>query len=218
MKTFVDLCDIKLGRNYSRPHGVGDVSELAAAMEEMQLQPVILSSDGFLAMGFRRFAAAQKLGWDSIWAESDSRPIAEMKDANLIENLCRKDMTLWEEIQSIRDVYGENPSIREVSRKLKKSRNWVKPRVDAWRLPQNFLDDIRLNKIDISRLRGRLNNSREPTNNTSSNFHVNPTQKEIRNAVSRLLERGRRAEATALSYALGTIDLDRLLSDESEAA
>ena len=214
-RTFVKLSEIKPAKNYSRPYGVGDVRELADSLSEQgQIQPIVISSDGFLAVGYRRVAAANLLGWDEIWCDHSDKPIEELKVVNLSENLCRKDLSLWDEISAIREVFGENPSIREVARGVSKSRNWVEPRVLVWGLPKEFIDEIRLNKVDIGRLRGRLSKRKQPS--PTSRYIGYPTQTEIRDAVTRLVEQGRNKEARALSYALSTITLEDLLRVQSD--
>ena len=213
-RAYIKLSEIKPAKNHSRPHGVGDVSELADSLAQGQLQPVVISSDGFLAIGYRRVAAAESLGWDEIWCDYSDKTLEELTVANLVENLCRKDLSLWDEIEGIRSVFGDKPSVREVSRAVSKSRNWVEPRVRVWELPKEFIDEIRLNKVDIGRLRGRLSN-RKPSS-TTSRYIEYPTQTEVRDAVTRLVEQGRNDEARALSYALGTITVDDLLRLQSD--
>lgn len=216
MKNFVKLSEVVLATNYSRTYGVGDCRELADSLTEQgQLQPVLISKDGFLALGFRRFAAAKLLEWERIWAEVSDKTIHELKVANLVENTCRKDLTLWEEIVGIKNVFEDGTSVREIARQMSKSRRWVEPRVQVWTLPQEFIDQIRLNQLDIGRVRARLNNRKQPCPTTR--YIGYPTQTEVRDAVTRLVEQGRVPEARALSYALGTITVEQLLADEPEA-
>lgn len=215
MRNFVKLADIRLGKNYSRTFGPGSVKDLVASFKEHgQLQPVTVGSDGVLAFGFRRYAAAKELGWEEIWADVSDKPSHELKSANLAENLHRKDMSLWEEIVGLRDVYGEEASVREVAKATRMSRSWVGPRLAAWTLPKEYLDQIRLGKVDIGQLRARLHNRKGPVPDAC--YAKNPTQTEIRDAVTRLVERGRIQEARALTYALGTISVQQLLAGEPE--
>lgn len=203
--------DVRLVKNFSRPMGVGSVNDLVESMREHgQLTPIVVSQDNELIAGHRRLEAAKALGWEEIDAvvrECDG-PVA-----NLVENLCRQDLTLWQEIKGIRDVFGENPSYAEVARGLSKSRPWVKPRVDVWKLPKEFIDEIRLGKVDLRRLKARLREGRGPS--VTQRYFGKPNQLEISDVVTRLMERGREAEARALSFATGSVTKEDILGDES---
>ena len=215
----IALDQIKLGKNHSRPYGPGDVSDLMDSLREHgQLQPVVVDNENNLLMGFRRYEAAKRLGWVEIRAERrDTAKESVEKKAikNLVENLVRKDLSLWEEIQAIRDTFGENPSLKHISMQLSKSRDWVRPRVRVWSLPQDYIDKIRLGQIDIGQLRGRLN-LRHSDKITTAHHSPHPKQHEIEDVVTKLMAAGRIAEAKALSFAIGAITRDRLLPDESE--
>jgi len=208
------LDDIKLGKNHSRPYGPGDVADLMDSLREHgQLQPIVVDEDNNLLMGFRRYEAAKRLGWADIRAERREPPEKKKAIVNLVENLVRKDLTLWEEIQAIRDTFGEAPSLKHVAIQLSKSRDWVRPRVRVWELPQDFIDKIRLGQVDIGQLRGRLN-LRHKDKESSSHYTENPKTNEIADVVTKLMAAGRVAEARALSYAIGAIDRERLLSSQ----
>ena len=201
------LNEIKKAKNYSRTFGVGNVTELAESLKENgQLMPVLVTEDKTLVAGYRRMAAAESLGWDEIWAEvTDKDP----KVVNLVENMSRKDLTLWEEIQGIRDAFGDEPAYTLVSRKLSKSKDWVRPRVDVWKLDKDFIQQIQLNKVDISGLRGKLYGRKKTS--ADSRYSDLPTPTQIREVISRLVEAGRNDEARALSFAIGTVKRDQLL-------
>lgn len=201
------LSEIKKAKNYSRTYGVGDVTELAESLEENgQLMPVLVSPDHTLVAGYRRLAAAEKLGWTEIWAEVTDR---DPKVVNLVENMSRKDLTLWEEIQAIRDAFGDEPAYATVAKALSKHRDWVRPRVDVWKLEKEFIQEIQLNKVDIGRLRAKLYKRKTPA--PDSRYTDLPTPTQIREVISRLVEAGRNDEARALSFAIGTVDRDQLL-------
>lgn len=204
------LRDIKQGKNWSRTFGVGDITELVASMREHgQVTPIIVDGEMNLIAGFRRVAAATELGWEDIEAtvNSDGR---NPKTVNLIENMNRENLTLWEEIQAIRDVFGSEASQGEIARQLSKSRPWVEPRVKIWELPQEFIDRVRLGVAGVNEIRKRL---RGRTKTNQSTGGGKPNQEELKQAITDLLKADRTLEARALSYAIGGISRDELFQE-----
>lgn len=193
--------DIEVTQNYSRPYGVGDVSELAESMAiHGQITPII-THGGKLVAGFRRLEAAKKLGWEEIdTVECQGDPAV----VNLIENMQREGLSLWDEIQAIRSVFPRETSHAEIARALSKSRGWVAPRVDIWSLPQVFIDKVRDGRSGINEIRKVLKPRRPATETTTSRPEL-PTLAEIKELVSWLMNEGRVEEARALSYACGTL-------------
>lgn len=208
----VPLDEIQLGKNYSRTFGVGDVTELAESMHEVgQITPVVLDTHGVLVAGYRRYAAAQSLGWEEIDAVIREGSEDENKVVNLIENMNRENLTLWEEIQGIRDVFGPEASQSEIARKLSKSRPWVEPRVKVWEMPQDFIDRVRLGVAGVAEIRKRLRGRTGEPSATGARGVNQPNQKELKQTITELLAADRQAEAKALSYALGGISKEELL-------
>lgn len=206
----VRIEDIKLGKNHSRDTGVGDVSELVESLKRHgQLEAVKITPEYVLAAGYRRMAAATQLGWETIKADVTH---LSPELVNIIENMNRKDLSLWDEIMAIRNVFGETPCYADVCRETSKSRTWVKPRVDVWTLPSEFLEEIRLGRVDIGQVRRRLRHKRGPSQ-VSKNLG-RPNIQEISDVVTRLIEKGRQSEARALSFAIGTVNREQLLGDE----
>lgn len=210
----VKVKDIRPGVNVSRPFGIGEVIALTESISTHGLlQPLIVSPDLTLIAGFRRYEAVLSLGWEEVEVSVHEGDVAVL---NLIENLQRGDIGLWGEIHGIREAFGPNPKYADVRRALSKSLNWVKPRIDAWTLPQDFIDQIRLGAVDIKKLQTRLRRQKGPS--VQARMLGFPTRNEITDAITRLVEQGRQAEATALSFAIGTISLERLLDSERSRA
>lgn len=208
----VSIDEIQLGKNYSRTFGVGDISELADSMHEVgQITPVVLDKNNVLVAGYRRYAAAKQLEWEEIDAVVREGSEDENKVVNLIENMNRENLTLWEEIQGIRDVFGPEASQSEIARSLSKSRPWVEVRVKVWELPQDFLDRVRLGVAGVSEIRTRLRGRTGEPTATGGKGVNQPNQKELKGTITELLKVGREAEAKALSYALGGISREELL-------
>lgn len=206
------IAEIKTGKNYSRCFGNGSVTELAESMREHGLLcPVGVNDEGCLVFGFRRLEAAISLGWEEIATVLTNGTAA----ANLVENMVREDLDLWQEIQAVRDVFGENPSKAEVARALSKSISWVKPRVEVWKLPQEVLNRLMVGDASIGALRKALAESKG-SSISQKHFGI-PNRTEISSAISRLIGENRVAEAEALGYAIGIQTLDDLFPGTDDA-
>jgi len=198
-KMKVKIADIKPGKNYSRTFGIGDVSGLALSLQEHGLiQPIIIDASNNLIAGFRRFAAAASLAWDEI--ECIVRPGSKAGVINLIENMNRQGLTLWEEIQGMKDVFG-NETDAEVARQLSKSNSFVRPRTAIWKMDSDFITKVRLGEAGLVEIKRRMCDNRGPSA-VSKNMGV-PTQPDVRRMVTWLMEQGREWEANALSFACG---------------
>ena len=207
----VRIEDLIVGKNWSRTFGVGDVSELVASMREHgQITPIIIDGEKNLIAGFRRVAAATELGWEEIEACVNAVG-RDVKVVNLIENMQRENLTLWEEIQAIRDTFGGEASQSEIARQLSKTRPWVEPRVKIWDMPQDFIDRVRLGAAGVSEIKARLR-GRKTGSATGAGINC-PNQKELKQTITDLLSESRMTEARALSYALGGITKEELLGD-----
>lgn len=203
----VRLVNIKLGKNYSRLEGLGDVTELEYSLAEHgQLCPVIISPDNDLLAGFRRFQAMENLGWE--WCEA----IVSEGDApvvNLIENMVREDLTLWEEVLAIKEAFSDEETVGSIARKLSKSTTWVRPRVHVWNLTQEQIDKVRTGEWQVSHINSALKDNRGPSRVSLVRGH--PTIPDMKRAVSKLVEQGRIKEARALSYGIGAITWEQLI-------
>lgn len=206
------ISDIKLGQNFSRPFGVGNFSELAESMQQHgQITPVIIDKDNNLIAGFRRLAAALSLEWediDTIECKGDPKII------NLIENMNREGLSLWDECRSILDVFGPEPVLSEISRVLSKSRTWVKPRVEIWTLPQGFQDKVLRGESGVAEIRKMLK-EKTPKDQIVTTRLTMPTTGDVKELVSWLMDAGRECEAVALSYACGSVNREAVESGPS---
>ncbi|WP_228282516.1 MT-A70 family methyltransferase [Rubrobacter tropicus] len=79
-----------------------DPSPLAESMRERgQLSPIILTPDLTLVAGLHRYEAAGILGWETIRAEIRDYDEIEARLAEIDENLCRNDLTVWEQSRHV---------------------------------------------------------------------------------------------------------------------
>lgn len=92
----VEIGKIKEGKRFRRD--LGDIDEFAATIaKDGLLMPIVIYQDMTLVAGGRRLAACKKLKWKKI--PCIIRPTGEqleMRELELLENICRKDLT-WHE-------------------------------------------------------------------------------------------------------------------------
>ena len=137
----------KLDPNPEQPRvDFGDLSELTASiaekgvLEPLLVKPNRLTGRWMIIAGERRFRSAQKAGLKEVPCvemEVDEGTIAEIA---LIENMQRKDLTVWEEadgLLALCERFGYTHD--DVARKVGKSRTTVTEAMAIARIP----DDVR---------------------------------------------------------------------------
>jgi len=137
----------KIDPNPEQPRTeIGDLTELTASISEkgvlepLLVKPSRLTGRWMIIAGERRWRAATAAGLTEvpcIEMEIDERAVAEIA---LIENMQRKDLTIWEEadgLKSLCERFGY--SHEEVARKVGKSRTTVTEVVSIASIP----DDVR---------------------------------------------------------------------------
>ena len=133
---------------------IGDLEELTSSIKEKGvLEPLLVKpkSDGtfMIIAGERRWRAANLAGLSEvpcIELDLDEKEIAEIA---LIENMQRKDLTVWEEadgLAALKIRYGYNHE--EIARKLGKSRSTVTESLTIAKLPESIREKCR--KSDIN--------------------------------------------------------------------
>lgn len=85
----------------------GDIDELATSLQRFGLiQPIIVNQEKRLIAGGRRFAAATKLGWQTIEVcYKETLSVDELHEMELEENLRRKEMTWTEKVLNIKTIH-----------------------------------------------------------------------------------------------------------------
>ena len=132
---------------------IGDLTELSSSIKEKGvLEPLLVkpNNDGtwMIIAGERRWRAATQAGLREvpcIEMELDEKSIAEIA---LIENMQRKDLTVWEEADGLANLatrYGYTQE--EISKKIGKSRTTVTESMSIARLP----DDAKSTLLEIAR-------------------------------------------------------------------
>jgi ParB family chromosome partitioning protein len=203
-------------RNYSRCFGVGDVSELAASMNlHGQITPILVDEDDNIVAGFRRVEAAKSLGWEMIKVQTYAGESPEA--VNLVENLNRENISLWEEIQGIRDAFGAEASIADISRQLSKSTAWTRYRVRVWELDKEQINKVAIGVWGIKEIKQALAQKRNSSGSRKPpSVSGLPTPKDIKQLITWLYGVGRVQEAYALTYACGIITADQVKENRSE--
>lgn len=138
----------KIDPNPEQPRTeIGDLTELTASISEkgvlepLLVKPSRLTGRWMIIAGERRWRAATAAGLSEvpcIEMEVDDRTVAEIA---LIENMQRKDLTIWEEadgLQSLCERFGYTHE--EVARKVGKSRTTVTEVVSIASIPQDVRD------------------------------------------------------------------------------
>ena len=142
----------------------GDLSELSASIKEKGVLEPLLVTRGpngkfMIIAGERRWRASRLAGLTEvpcIEMELDEQGVAEIA---LIENLQRKDLTIWEEadgLKALADKFGYKQD--EIAQKISKSRSTVTELMTIAGLPQDVRDRCRelnlsskANLLDVAR-------------------------------------------------------------------
>lgn len=112
------------------------VIELASSITKHGLlEPIVVERTGHdtyqLIAGFHRLEACIRIGWEKIPANirnhTEGTPI---KSLALVENICRKGMTLTEEVEAVATLHdNDNKSPSQICQLIGKSRAWVDRRL-----------------------------------------------------------------------------------------
>lgn len=166
----------KLDPNPEQPRvEFGDLSELTASiaekgvLEPLLVKPLRPTGRWLIIAGERRWRAAQKAGLKEvpcIEMEVDEGTVAEIA---LIENMQRKDLTVWEEadgLSSLCDRFGYTHE--EVARKVGKSRSTVTEALSIAAIPIDVREICA--KADISAKSSLLQIVRQPDDESMRRF------------------------------------------------
>ena len=145
----------KLDPNPDQPRAeIGDLTELTASIREkgvlepLLVKPSRLTGRWMIIAGERRWRASREAGLREvpcIEMEVDDRGVAEIA---LIENMQRKDLTIWEEADglfALCERFGYTHE--EVARKVGKSRSTVTEAVSIASIPEDVRDLCRRSGI-----------------------------------------------------------------------
>jgi len=194
----INLLKVKVGENFSRD-GESDITSLVKSMETYGLQqPIVIDVEHNLVAGFRRFKAAQQLGWEDIECVITNQDPCIV---NFIENLERENLSFYEECLSIRKIY-EGCSTVEVAAALGRTTGWSRPRIGLWTLPEEIIEKVRAGELSCSKVTMLLN------------------AKDQQSLIEKLLDTGETAPERVgkkTYQALITVALERGLTDVAHA-
>lgn len=220
----VELSRIVADRNVSREEVDIDSEDFKRLVTSMGttglLSPlgVRLLENGFyeLVYGYRRFFAANLLGWTEI--EVVIVPGGEDRDVlNLIENLMRQNLTFYEECLAVGKLSSESQT--KLAEKLGMSRTWVRIRQQALSLPGDIPLLIErgemgpaeaalyINKSEeeIETRRAALEEARKPSENPVERSRTR-TKKELYKMLTNLMDADKPEWESLLLYAVGDLD------------
>lgn len=170
----ISLSKIKRAENYRIKKG--DVADLMSSIKENGLlQPVGVKKDKanfILIFGNRRFESYKKLGRKTI-------PCHIMDDSkndiiiNLIENIQRKDTTLFEVGRAIFYLRKEGLSDSEISIRLGVSKTFIKSSIDVYNMtPVKFRDKVvSMDNLQKTNKQGMIASTVASTINSTANRH-----------------------------------------------
>lgn len=218
--------------NYSRGQVLrGDCVELAASMDAIGMTvpimvdkcPVDDKDPVILVAGFRRFMAANILGWDKIRAiEKDPRQSNQV--ANLTENMAREDLSYYESIMALQRAFPEEMSQRDVAKQLGVSRSWVQRHRAPLKMGDKIMDQIRSGRLSQAQVKLLMYEQEEEREELAEKMasggkpvkkagrkHTR-SKKELQRLGTLLMSQDKPDCLTMLSYAAGEIELEEVLS------
>jgi len=164
---FINVGDIDPNPEQPRVD-VGDLAELTASITDKGvLEPLLVrkvSGDRrwMIIAGERRWRAARAAGLEQvpcIEMSVDDETVAEIA---LIENIQRKDLTIWEEADALQSLVGKyGYTHQDIAKKLGKSRTTITETLSLTSMPLEFRRECQL--LDISSKALLLQIVRQPT-------------------------------------------------------
>ena len=149
-------------RNVRTAGRMGEIDELATSILSMGIiQPLVISTDGEIVAGHRRYAALEKLENERKLIDYEIPCIvrdvdldADMTSSMLIENLQRLDLNPVEEARGIERLHNEGLKQKDIALRIGKSPSLVSHRLRMMHLPVwvlQLLEDevITLQHIDV---------------------------------------------------------------------
>lgn len=99
----IDIASIVVDRAERQRQDLGDIEELAESIRRIGLiNPIVVTSEGILVAGERRYTAMRLLGWTHVPAQYvEDLSDYELQTIELEENVKRKDLTWQEEVNAL---------------------------------------------------------------------------------------------------------------------
>src|SRR3989304_4589029 len=186
-----------------------------------------------LRVGFRRFTAIHLiLGWEEIEADIVEYATEEAAAlANFRENLERQDLGYFEECRALRDIFPADTSLQALSKKLHRSRHWVRCRWQLWELEPEIIlgvetgnftpSDIalmlgknrkeQLERADAIRLGKSKGETRDEIAAKVGRKRSRPSKKDVGKMLTFTEEQMRKDATYALLWSIGEIDNEEFI-------
>jgi len=142
--------------------GSGSVDTLVQSIRDKGLlQPVVVNrlsnGDVELVAGFRRLAACQILGWDTIpCVVKDNLTEIDARLMNIEENLQRKDLNVMQEARAVQALVKLALNDGLIAKRLGVSIGWVRQRLDVMNLPADIQGEILAGNILLTNVKDLL--------------------------------------------------------------
>jgi len=132
-----------------------DIRELAESIKEHGLlQPIMVKDNGddtFLIIhGERRFRAHQVAAISTIRCIITDKTDAQVKDARIVENLVRADLSDMELAKEFQRRVDTGETHEQIANSIKKSRSFVTQRLALMRLPEERKEQLEQGKITFA--------------------------------------------------------------------
>lgn len=142
--------------NGNNIRAVNDIADLVASIEAHGIiNPITVTpqpgmpSVFHIVAGFRRFAAAQKLGLDKIPCHviegNDETP-----EIALSENVNRINMTPYEECKAVKNLVNKKNTVQQIARKFGRTLRWVLVRKKLADAGDKVLDKVKEGSIELA--------------------------------------------------------------------
>ena len=131
---------------------IGELSESIGLYKQMMPVLVALrSGQPHLIAGFRRLKAIKLLKQEQVWAIITELDLHTARVLNLLENIERKQLSLWEEAVAIWSIYGKG--VDEATRQLKRPKRWVMCRIKLIGMDESVQKAVHSGRLTEGQLR-----------------------------------------------------------------
>lgn len=145
---------VDIGDNIREVEGIGDL--VASIKAHGIINPITVTSDFGMSSkyrivaGFRRFAAAKKVGLESVPCNiiaSDDKNLAEI---SLSENVTRMDMTPYEECMAVKGLATKKNTPSQIAKRFGRTVRWVLVRKKLADAGEKVMEKVKTGAINLA--------------------------------------------------------------------
>jgi ParB/RepB/Spo0J family partition protein len=140
----------------SNIRSVNDISDLVASIEAHGIiNPITVVSDFSMSTyyrvvaGFRRFAAAKKLGIKKIPCHVLDNECKELREISLSENVSRISMAPYEECIAVKNLVSKKNTVQQIAKKFGRTIRWVLVRKKLADAGKEVLEKVKNGKVQL---------------------------------------------------------------------